>query len=212
MSRARTDLTPLARAEREDLADLLESLAPEQWEAPTLCERWRVREVAAHVVSYDDLGRGGFLRALARARFSGERANDACLAPFAELDPEDLVAAVRARTTPAGLTAGFGGRVALVDWIIHQQDLRRPLGLPRTVPAERLRPALDFARFAPPIRAFPRIRGLRLVADDLDWAAGKGPEVRGPGEALLLAMAGRRGVTGELTGPGVPTLAARIDG
>jgi uncharacterized protein (TIGR03083 family) len=127
------------------------------------------------------------------------------------LGPDELVAAVRERAVPAGLPAGFGGRVALVDGLIHQQDVRRPLGLPRSTPAERLRRALDFARFAPPIRAFPRIRGLRLVADDLDWAAGRGPEVRGPAEAVLLAMAGRR-TTGELTGPGAPTLAARIGG
>ena len=50
---------------------------------------------------------------------------------------------------------------------------------------------LDFARTAPPIGAFRRIRGLRLVATDLDWAMGKGAEVTGTGEALLMAMAGR---------------------
>jgi hypothetical protein len=34
--------------------------------------------------------------------------------------------------------------------------------------------------------------------------------VQGPGEALLMAIAGRRGVVGELGGPGQATLAARI--
>jgi hypothetical protein len=34
--------------------------------------------------------------------------------------------------------------------------------------------------------------------------------VRGPGESLLMAISGRRGVVDELTGPGQPTLAARI--
>jgi hypothetical protein len=73
-----------------------------------------------------------------------------------------------------------------------------------------LLPALSFARFAPPIGAFWRARGLRLVASDLGWAAGRGPEVRGPGEALLMAISGRRGVVQELTGPGQATLASRI--
>jgi hypothetical protein len=49
-----------------------------------------------------------------------------------------------------------------------------------------------------------------LVATDLDWAAGRGPEVHGPAEALLMAISGRRGIVQELTGPGQPTLAARI--
>ncbi len=45
----------LARSEREDFAAFLETLSPEKWEAPTLCERWNVREVAAHAISFDEL-------------------------------------------------------------------------------------------------------------------------------------------------------------
>jgi uncharacterized protein (TIGR03083 family) len=46
----------LARDERADSAALLATLPPPQWLAPTLCARWRVRDVAAHVISYDRLG------------------------------------------------------------------------------------------------------------------------------------------------------------
>jgi hypothetical protein len=84
--------------------------------------------------------------------------------------------------------------------------------MPREIPAERLVPALRYALIAPPIRAVWRARDLRLVATDLDWSTGKGPEVRGPGEALLMAIAGRRGVVGELSGPGQPKLMERIGG
>lgn len=54
-------------------------------------------------------------------------------------------------------------------------------------------------------------RGLRLVATDLDWSTGRGPEVRGTAEALLLAVAGRPVVLPELSGAGVDLLARRID-
>ena len=37
-------------------------------------------------------------------------------------------------------------------------------------------------------------RGVRLIATDLDWARGQGPEARGKAEAVLMALAGRRGV------------------
>jgi hypothetical protein len=70
---------------------------------------------------------------------------------------------------------------------------------------------LKFARTAPTIGASKRIRGLTLVATDLDWSAGKGPAVEGPAESLLMAIAGRRGTAQGLTGPGQPTLAARIE-
>ena len=35
--------------ERAWLADLLESLPPEGWQRPSLCEGWTVRDVAAHL-------------------------------------------------------------------------------------------------------------------------------------------------------------------
>ena len=35
--------------ERAWLADLLESLAQEAWQQPSLCEGWTVRDVAAHL-------------------------------------------------------------------------------------------------------------------------------------------------------------------
>jgi uncharacterized protein (TIGR03083 family) len=104
----------------------------------------------------------------------------------------------------------FGSAIALTDGVIHHQDIRRALGHPRTVPEERLVAAL---RFAPRARALPapaNARGLRLVATDVDWTHGSGPEVTGPGEALLVALAGRPQALADLTGPGVATLAVRI--
>ena len=202
----------LARAERADLLDLLAGLTPQQWDVPTLCEGWRVRDVVAHMISYEGLGRREVFRRLTRGRFQLGRVNEVGVAEMRDAAPDELLALLEQRLDPSGLTTAFRGRIALVDGMVHQQDIRRPLGAPRTIPPERLLPALSFARFAPPIGAFWRARGLRLVATDLGWTAGRGPEVRGPGESLLMAISGRRGVVGELTGPGQATLAARIGG
>ena len=35
--------------QRADLADFLDTLTPEQWETPSLCAGWTVRQVAAHI-------------------------------------------------------------------------------------------------------------------------------------------------------------------
>jgi hypothetical protein len=105
---------------------------------------------------------------------------------------------------------------SLVDHIVHQQDMRRPLGLPRKVPAERLLAALGVVTVYPGVGgaagAKNRARGLRLAATDVNWSYGKGPGVRGTGEALLLALTGRPIMLDELTGDGVPALRDRIGG
>jgi uncharacterized protein (TIGR03083 family) len=206
------DPMALARAERADLADLLAGLTPDQWEAPTLCSRWRVREVVAHMFSYEDLGKAGVVGRFLRGGLDPDRVNQIGVDGYADHSPDDLLALVRGHQEPRGLTAGFGGRIALTDGVIHHQDIRRPLGLPREIPADRLRCALDFGRTARPIGAKKRVQGLTLTATDLDWSAGTGPVVEGPAESLLMALAGRRGMTAELSGPGLPTLAERIGG
>lgn len=200
----------LARDERRDLAELLATLTPEQWDAPTLCDEWRVRDVVAHIYSYEELSLARVAARMIRTRFDNDRSNAIGVSQLAILSNADLLAYARDHVQPRGLTALLGGRIALTDGLIHHQDIRRPLGLPRTVPADRLSAALDTARTAPTLRAAPRIRGLRLSATDLDWATGSGPLVEGPGEALLLAIAGRRSVTGELAGPGVAIFTKRI--
>lgn len=88
--------------------------------------------------------------------------------------------------------------------------MRRPLGMGREIPHERLLCALPFAVTAPPLRGFWNARGVRLVVTDLDWTRGKGPEARGTAEAVLMALAGRRGVAGELDGPGASILQRRL--
>jgi uncharacterized protein (TIGR03083 family) len=206
------DAMSLARAERADLAELLATLTPDQWEAPTLCSRWRVREVVAHMFSYEELGTVGLIGRFLRGGVVPGRVNQVGVDAYADRGPDELLALVRAHLEPRGLTAGFGGRIALTDGTIHHQDIRRPLGLPREIPAERLSCVLDFARAAPTISAKPRIKGLTLTATDLDWSTGAGPVVEGPAESLLMALAGRRGVVGELSGPGQPVLAERIGG
>lgn len=200
------DPMALATAERRDLADLLDTLADEEWATPSLCEGWCVRDVVAHLVSYEGLGWTGAIGRMARARFNGERANAIGLRESRDDSPADLVRTLRDHSRPCGLTSGFGGRIGLTDSLIHHQDIRRPLDRPRTVPPERLLVALDFALRAPPLPSRTKVRGLRLTATDLDWTTGDGPEVRGPAEALLLAIAGRPAALDDLTGPGLARL------
>ncbi|WP_020661037.1 maleylpyruvate isomerase family mycothiol-dependent enzyme [Amycolatopsis benzoatilytica] len=206
------DVRTLAREERLDFADFLETLAPGQWDHPTLCTGWNVRAVVAHVVSYDELDGRQLARRFARARLSLARSNEIGLAEYQVRPPEELIGVMRRHPQPGRRLGKFGGMVGFLDGLIHQQDIRRPLGLPRTIPAARLRRALELSLRAPPVGVARRLRGLRAVATDVDWAVGNGIEVRGPGEALLLALAGRGAAADDLTGPGATVLASRTTG
>jgi uncharacterized protein (TIGR03083 family) len=200
----------LAAGERRDLADYLSTLTPEEWDEPSLCAGWSVRDVAGHVMSYDVLGWPALLATFARSGLSLKRANQVGVERSRRLATDELVARLRTHAVPRGVTTAFGCAVALTDGIIHHQDIRRALGHPRTVPLERLTAALEFTPLARVLPAPANLRGLRMVATDVDWTHGTGPEVSGPGEALLLTLAGRPQALDELEGPGLGILAARV--
>ncbi len=143
----------LAADERSDLADFLDSLTPGQWERPSLCEAWTIHDVVAHIISYEELSYPGIAAAFVRGGFRPGRINEQRLTAYREHTPEQLIEILRSHLRPHGLTAGFGGGIGLSDCLIHHQDIRRPLGLPREVPHERLLEALQIALKAP---SFPR--------------------------------------------------------
>ena len=80
------------------------------WDAPSLCAGWRVRDVVAHVVSYEGLGVTGFAGRMLRGRLNPHRVNRDAAADLAEHDPSELVALLRAAQEPTGLLTAFGRR------------------------------------------------------------------------------------------------------
>lgn len=198
----------MARAERADLAAFLATLTLSQWQAETLCSGWTVKDVVAHVISYEELNAVGLAKRFAKGRLI--RANEVGVEEYSRLTPGQLVDFLGDHPDPRGLTARFDGMIALVDATIHHQDIRRPLGVPRTIPPDRLRRVLELLPPNPRLGVPWRIRGLRFRATDVDWEYGRGREVSGPGEALMMALAGRPSAVGELRGDGAAVLASRI--
>lgn len=205
------NLKALAHEERTELLALLRDLTDEEWDAPSLCTEWSVRDVATHIVSYDELSVPTLVGTFLRGGIKVSGVNAVALSRYSGLQPAGVIDLLARNLHPSGLPAGFGGGIALTDGTIHQQDIRRALGRPRSIPPHRLGPVLDFALTAPTLPAKKNAKGLKLTATDLDWSSGDGPEVRGPGEALLMAIAGRAHSLNELTGPGLPTLQARVE-
>jgi uncharacterized protein (TIGR03083 family) len=199
-------------AERTAFADLTDELTPEQWEAPSLCTAWKVREVVAHVNQVAELKWG---EAIVKTLRYGGRV-DTMLAKEAVkrgAQPTDelrtgLRATVGNRHTPP--RTDVEGHLA--DLVIHHQDVRRPLRMSRTIPPERLRLLLDRLVGIKYFRKAARGRtSVRLRATDLDWQHGDGLEVTGTGEAILMAFSGRLDALQDLGGPGVEHAKERFD-
>lgn len=203
------DTWTLVERERLALADLADSLTDEQWDAPSLCEGWRARDVVGHVNAVAKTGLLGVLAGIVRARFDVDRyLADAGRAEGARPRAE-LIADLRANAASRKLPPMFKPEDLFGDTFVHGQDVRRALGLQRRIEPDALRLVLDREKGNKMLGVAKRVAGLRLVASDLDWSHGEGPEVCGPAEAILMAILGRQAALADLTGPGVETLASR---
>ncbi|WP_330181905.1 maleylpyruvate isomerase family mycothiol-dependent enzyme [Nocardia sp. NBC_01503] len=192
----------LLRDERGELVELLRSLSDQEWETPSLCAGWRVRDVVGHLQT-DSVGLPSYLLMGLRAG-SVNGTNTAVVEHFSTLPNAELVDRLEKAN---GWFSRYMPKTALADTFVHQQDIRRPLGRERKIPAERLIAVLEHPDpFASPGRY---LKGLRWEATDADWSRGSGPLVRGPGEALALAMVGRTVALDDLDGDGVPELRVR---
>ncbi|MFI1912030.1 maleylpyruvate isomerase family mycothiol-dependent enzyme [Nocardia sp. NPDC020380] len=194
--------------ERRELADLLRTLSPEQWTAESLCAGWQVRDVVAHLL-YEATNPLTYLWETVRAGGSPDRLNALYIRRGRDLTTPELLTAFET-TIGRGTAARSAPRIALADTLIHHQDIRRPLGLTRRVPAQHVSTILRHPD--PFLRTSRRTRGLRFTATDMDWHQGAGPQVQGPGEALVMAIAGRPAALADLHGDGVDLLCARLKG
>lgn len=200
------DFTEAARDQRERFADVVEGLGRADWNAQSLCSEWRVRDVVAHVIGYLDRIPLMLLPGLLSVGGRLDRLNARDVHTRSGNGLEELVRELRDGAEPTGMGACLGGRVGLVECVVHQLDITRPLGMTSSLSMDRLRACLGFAYWSPVIRGGIRCRGVRLVATDTDWESGRGAPLYASAEALLLVIAGRPVPPVEITGPGASLL------
>lgn len=176
--------------QRADLADMLDGLTAEQWDAPSLCEGWSVRDVAAHLTHlHADVRR--MMVAGLRSGFRFDAMMDRLVAMDGRTR-EEITAALRAivgsRRRPPTRTP----LDPLMDVLVHGQDIAKPLGIDRPMPtpaAVAVAHHLWHMRF--PMSPRRELAGYRLVADDADFAVGTGTPLRAPIRDLVLVLGGR---------------------
>lgn len=202
-------LWTLVHDERSALAEDLTALTEEQWHHTSLCSRWDVESVVAHLSATAHMSQGRWIRSMIGARFRPEVHNERRLAEQRGRTPretlENFRSVIEMSTAPSGHTAAYLGEV-----VVHAQDIRQPLGLARTPSIESLTPVAEFfasRNFA--VKSRTTVAGLQLQALDGPFATGSGLVVTGTTLALVMTMAGRGVYVDQLDGPGVETLRSR---
>lgn len=196
-------------AARLDLLVVLEQLEDRDWDKRTLCEGWRVRDVAAHVAQAPELKVGKVLGGMLKARGNVEKMVDEQARRGGDREPIEILDQLRANVANDHVPPGTTAEKLLVDTVIHSLDITHPNGWELNLPADRVRWALStFVKLSGPFKGKERAEGLHFDTTDVDWRCGCGDHVRGPAPVVLLALAGRR-VCDQLSGDGVAALAER---
>ncbi len=187
------------RAERRDQAELLQDLSAHQWDAPSLCEGWRVKEVVAHTTLPFRASTRRVLWEMVKAKGSFNRASDRMAREdAATLSTTDLLTSLKNNIDHPWTPPGGGPVGALSHDVIHGLDITVALGLDRRVPLDRLTLVLNEVKPSHVKYFKADLKGKRLVATDLDWTFGEGEPVRGLAQDLLLVVCGRRLPAGKL--------------
>ena len=196
--------------QRAELADLMETFTDADWETPSLCEGWRVREVGAHLT----LAQTGLLEAMGatvRARGSFNRMIHDTAVRQAERPVAEYPALLRAMIGSRRKAPFVSDLEPLIDQLVHGQDMVVPLGRTREMPHAAAAAAAQRAwDLNWPFRVKKQLHGFSLSATDHPWTVGEGEVVEGPIRALLMLVTGRHVVLPELSGPGADELRARL--
>jgi uncharacterized protein (TIGR03083 family) len=195
-------------AERSSLADLLEELSPTEWQTASLCDAWRVGDVAVHLTQAH-MGLGAALVGAVRAGGSFDRMIRDSALRAAPLPPGECARRLRAMVGSRRTAPFVTPTEPLIDVLVHGQDIAVPLGGVRPVPvAAAAAAATRVWDTSFPFRAQRRLQGFRLTATDAGWTVGSGTPVEGPMAALLLLVTGRDAGLDQLDGEGAHRLAA----
>ena len=173
------------------LADLLTATSVDAWDAPSLCDKWLVRHVIAHVTMPARLTPEQFGTEMAAAGGDFTVLSDTVAARDAALPVPDLLDQLRSPRLHAWQPPGGGAAGALSHAAIHSLDVTIALDRPPVAPAEAATAVLDQLTAASGTVFGVDLTGVRLEATDTDWSWGDGHLVRADSGSLVALVSGR---------------------
>ena len=186
-----TDLQSWVGPTYDGLASLLAAAPPGSWDAPSLCEKWHVRHVIAHVTMPARFTGEQFGAEMAAAGGDFTAFVETVAARDASLPLADHLNALRSQQLhdwqpPDGSSAG-----ALSHAVIHSLDVTIALDRPTIAPNEAVVTVLDHLINANGTIFGVDVTGVRLEASDSDWSWGSGDPMSADSGQLVALMSGR---------------------
>lgn len=205
------EIEALIGAERTRMLGVLETLDTGQWNSPSLCAGWRVRDVVVHLLMPYHLTFPRFLGNMAAAGFKFDTMADR----WARGDTRphgQIVEALRATGQGRFRIPGAPAEAPLCHLVIHAQDIYRPLGVDHSIDPQSANIVLEQLTSPRARRALKPglLDGLAFTAHDSGWRYGTGAEVIGGASALVTTLAGRPAAAHELTGSGAAQIRQRL--
>ncbi|GAA2555968.1 hypothetical protein GCM10010435_28240 [Winogradskya consettensis] len=173
----------------QGLAELL--TADDVWDRPSLCEKWLVRHVVAHVTMPVRLTPALFGAKMAAARGDFTVLSDTVAVRDGSLPAADLLAQLRSPDLHAWQPPGGGAAGALSHAVIHSLDVTIALGRPPVAPAEAVTAVLDQLTAANGTLFGVDLTDTRLEATDITWTWGDGRVTRADSGSLVALLSGR---------------------
>ena len=173
------------------LADLLTATPIDTWDEPSLCEKWLVRHVVAHVTMPVRLTPEQFGTEMAAAGGDFTVLSDTVAIRDAALPVTELLDQLRSSRLHAWQPPGGGAAGALSHAVIHSLDVTIALDRPAVAPAVAATAVLDQLTAAGGTWFGVDLTGVRLEAADTDWSWGNGRLVRADSGPLVALLSGR---------------------
>lgn len=215
-SAAQQVLTRHCQDQLASLRALSDELEADDWEAPSLCTGWDVKTVYAHLLYGRLIGPTRMVAGVVRYRGRIDRYDAVTARRWADSlslrDLRDQFTRETSRWPERGVAGLEPLKGKLADNTVHELDVRWALGRQADLPADRLAAALTGSCTTGLWGNTRRIKGLRLVTEDVDWSWGAGPTVTGTAQSMLLAVNGRPVGLTHLAGDGLHVLTARVSG
>jgi len=196
---------------RAALGEYLAGLSAEDWNRPSLCAGWSVKDTAAHMLVIATMPKGRVFRSFLGSGFNLDKMNAKFVRQLtAGMSTSDIAETMRSSAGSRSVPPGLNVPGVLTELVVHSSDISAGVGTPFALPTEDYVAVLDHLKNVQAVFGTKqRIAGLTLQATDAAWATGSGHAVEGPAQQLLLAVAGRRSALDRLSGDGLATLRAR---
>jgi uncharacterized protein (TIGR03083 family) len=186
-----TDLQSWVAPTYDRLADLLAAAPGDVWDAPSLCDKWLVRHVIAHVTMPVRLTPEQFGAEMAAAGGDFTALSETVAARDASLPLVDLLDQLRSPRLHAWQPPGGGAVGALSHAVIHSLDVTIALGRPAVAPREAVITILDQLTTANGTWFAVDLTDVHLEATDTTWSWGSGRLLRADSGSLVALLSGR---------------------